>query len=190
MRDRIDLRDQDRHPPSRLRDCGESIQNACRRIDPREPSPTDRTRAPPRYDSATLARAPVRSFWAGRPRQRTVAGLIRAMSRPERAFRFARKHDQRCVRSTAAIHDLRKSEHPRLVWLPVCCFGFRRCAGTGESRRFTPPESLRRTSARAMRALSSLHAVANIEPLTPPSPMLLAFGARSRALGPKAGTWT
>jgi len=109
MRDRIDLRDQDRHPPSRLRERGESIQNACRRIDPRGPSPTDRTPTPPRYDSATFARAPVRSFWAGLPRQSTVAGLIRAMSRPERAFRFARKHDQRCVRSTAAIHDLRKA---------------------------------------------------------------------------------
>lgn len=53
---------------------------------------------------------------------------------------------------------------------------------TGDSRRFTPRESLRRAPTWAMRALSSLHAVASTEPLTFRRPCSFAKGARSRVL--------
>lgn len=51
--------------------------------------------------------------------------------------------------------------------------------------RFTPRGPLRRMRARAMRALSSLHAVANIEPLTFRHPNPWPQVARSRARCPK-----
>lgn len=51
--------------------------------------------------------------------------------------------------------------------------------------RFTPRGPLRRMRARAMRALSSLHAVASTEPLTLRHPTPSPWAARSRARDPE-----
>jgi hypothetical protein len=64
--------------------------------------------------------------------------------------------------------DFRRSARPEILLL-----------------RFTPRGPLRRMRARAMRALSSLHAVANTEPLTLRHPTPSPRAARSRVRDPK-----
>jgi hypothetical protein len=70
--------------------------------------------------------------------------------------------------SGCGCRDLRRSARPEIPFM-----------------RFTPRGPLRRMRARAMRALSSLHAVASTEPLTLRHPTPSPRAARSRARDPK-----